>query len=198
MEHREFCIRPADSPLLQWFLQIGRVDKVKGVWSFDVFVHINEKELRAYAAGYCITARQAAPPVVGAVMSPTRKCARCSSMRAWKWPISITAGLTPTAPSTRRASTTTPLRCFGRSRDRSSDRDDGGSGIRENFVSALANCRPVERNFHKFRYAYFLPLPFPFPLPLFFFFSAAATSSALRTLRNSADSSMALALSAPS
>jgi len=29
MEHREFCIRLADSPLLQWFLEIGRVDKVK-------------------------------------------------------------------------------------------------------------------------------------------------------------------------
>lgn len=29
MRHREFCIRLADSPLLQWFLQIGRVDGVK-------------------------------------------------------------------------------------------------------------------------------------------------------------------------
>lgn len=29
MDHRNFCIRLADSPLLQWFLQIGRVDKVK-------------------------------------------------------------------------------------------------------------------------------------------------------------------------
>lgn len=29
MDHREFCIRLADSPLLQWFLQIGRVDKIK-------------------------------------------------------------------------------------------------------------------------------------------------------------------------
>jgi hypothetical protein len=29
MDHRDFCIRLADSPLLQWFLQIGRVDKVK-------------------------------------------------------------------------------------------------------------------------------------------------------------------------
>ena len=29
MDHREFCTRLADSPLLQWFLQIGRVDKVK-------------------------------------------------------------------------------------------------------------------------------------------------------------------------
>ena len=29
MKHREFCIRLADSPLLQWFLQIGRVDGVK-------------------------------------------------------------------------------------------------------------------------------------------------------------------------
>ncbi|MGB6219668.1 hypothetical protein [Haloferula sp.] len=29
MDHRDFCIRLADSPLLQWFLQIGRVDRVK-------------------------------------------------------------------------------------------------------------------------------------------------------------------------
>ncbi len=29
MGHREFCIRLADSPLLQWFLQVNRVDKVK-------------------------------------------------------------------------------------------------------------------------------------------------------------------------
>jgi hypothetical protein len=29
MDHRDFCIRLADSPLLQWFLQIGRIDKVK-------------------------------------------------------------------------------------------------------------------------------------------------------------------------
>jgi len=29
MDHREFCTRLADSPLLQWFLQIGRVEKVK-------------------------------------------------------------------------------------------------------------------------------------------------------------------------
>jgi len=29
MKHREFCIRLADSPLLQWFLQIGRVEGVK-------------------------------------------------------------------------------------------------------------------------------------------------------------------------
>lgn len=29
MDHREFCTRLADSPLLQWFLQINRVDKVK-------------------------------------------------------------------------------------------------------------------------------------------------------------------------
>ena len=29
MKHREFCIRLADSPLLQWFLQIGRIDGVK-------------------------------------------------------------------------------------------------------------------------------------------------------------------------
>ena len=29
MDHREFCTRLADSPLLQWFLQIGRVNKIK-------------------------------------------------------------------------------------------------------------------------------------------------------------------------
>jgi hypothetical protein len=29
MDHRDYCVRLADSPLLQWFLQIGRVDKVK-------------------------------------------------------------------------------------------------------------------------------------------------------------------------
>jgi len=29
MEHREFCVRIADSTLLQWFLQIGRVEGVK-------------------------------------------------------------------------------------------------------------------------------------------------------------------------
>ena len=29
MDHREFCVRLADSVLLQWFLQIGRVDKVE-------------------------------------------------------------------------------------------------------------------------------------------------------------------------
>ena len=41
MAHRDFCIRLADSPLLQWFLQIGRVD---GVTAFakstsDRFAH---------------------------------------------------------------------------------------------------------------------------------------------------------------
>jgi hypothetical protein len=41
MVHRDFCIRLADSPLLQWFLQIGRVD---GVTAFakstsDRFAH---------------------------------------------------------------------------------------------------------------------------------------------------------------
>ena len=29
MDHRDFCVRLADSPLLQWFLQIGHLDKVK-------------------------------------------------------------------------------------------------------------------------------------------------------------------------
>lgn len=29
LDHREFCARLADSPLLQWFLQIGRIDAVK-------------------------------------------------------------------------------------------------------------------------------------------------------------------------
>jgi hypothetical protein len=29
MDHHDFCMCLADSPLLQWFLQIGRIDKVK-------------------------------------------------------------------------------------------------------------------------------------------------------------------------
>lgn len=41
LSHREFCIRLADSPLLQWFLQIGRVDGVKcfAKSSSDRFAH---------------------------------------------------------------------------------------------------------------------------------------------------------------
>jgi hypothetical protein len=29
MDHRDFCARLADSPLLQWFLQIGEIDTIK-------------------------------------------------------------------------------------------------------------------------------------------------------------------------
>ena len=29
LDHREFCVRLADSPLLQWFLSVGQVDAVK-------------------------------------------------------------------------------------------------------------------------------------------------------------------------
>ncbi len=29
MNHRDFCVRLADSPLLQWFLQIGEIDTIK-------------------------------------------------------------------------------------------------------------------------------------------------------------------------
>lgn len=50
MDHREFCIRLADSPLLQWFLRIGRIDKIKGYAksSSGRFAHlIGETELRA-------------------------------------------------------------------------------------------------------------------------------------------------------
>jgi len=50
MDHRNFCIRLADSPLLQWFLQIGRVDKVKAYAksSSDRFARwIDEPGLRA-------------------------------------------------------------------------------------------------------------------------------------------------------
>lgn len=53
MEHREFCIRLADSALLQWFLQIGRVDKVKAFAksTSDRFAHwIDEAGLRAINA----------------------------------------------------------------------------------------------------------------------------------------------------
>lgn len=50
MDHRDFCIRLADSPLLQWFLQIGRIDKVKAYAksSSDRFARwIDEPGLRA-------------------------------------------------------------------------------------------------------------------------------------------------------
>lgn len=42
MTHREFCIRLADSALLQWFLQIGRVDGVSAFAksSSDRFAHL--------------------------------------------------------------------------------------------------------------------------------------------------------------
>jgi len=50
MDHRDFCVRLADSPLLQWFLQIGRVDRVKAFAksTSDRFAHwIDEPGLRA-------------------------------------------------------------------------------------------------------------------------------------------------------
>ena len=50
MDHREFCTRLADSPLLQWFLQIGRVNKIKvfAKSSSDRFSRwIGEAELRS-------------------------------------------------------------------------------------------------------------------------------------------------------
>jgi len=42
LSHREFCIRLADSALLPWFLQIGRVDGVKcfSKSSSDRFAHL--------------------------------------------------------------------------------------------------------------------------------------------------------------
>jgi hypothetical protein len=50
MDHRDFCIRLADSALLQWFLQVGRVDKVKAFAksSSDRFARwIDEATLRS-------------------------------------------------------------------------------------------------------------------------------------------------------
>jgi len=50
MDHREFCTRLADSPLLQWFLQIGRVEKVKtfAKSTSDRFAHwIDEPGMQA-------------------------------------------------------------------------------------------------------------------------------------------------------
>ncbi len=53
MDHRDFCVRLADSHLLQWFLQIGRVEGVKAFAksSSDRFAHIiDEPGLRAINA----------------------------------------------------------------------------------------------------------------------------------------------------
>ena len=50
MDHRDFCIRLAESALLQWFLQVGRVDKVKAFAksSSDRFARwIDEATLRS-------------------------------------------------------------------------------------------------------------------------------------------------------
>jgi hypothetical protein len=50
MEHRDFCVRIADSQLLQWFLLIGRVDGVKAFAksTSDRFAHwLDEPNLRA-------------------------------------------------------------------------------------------------------------------------------------------------------
>lgn len=49
MDHRDYCARIADSPLLQWFLQIGRVDGVKAFAksTSDRFAHwLDEPNLR--------------------------------------------------------------------------------------------------------------------------------------------------------
>lgn len=49
MDHRDFCVRLADSTLLQWFLQIGRVDKIKAFAksTSDRFAHrIDQEGLR--------------------------------------------------------------------------------------------------------------------------------------------------------
>lgn len=61
MEHREFCIRIADSNLLQWFLQIGRVEGVKAFakstsdryahWLDADNLHIINTRLTALLAG---------------------------------------------------------------------------------------------------------------------------------------------------
>ncbi|MFT6864623.1 MAG: hypothetical protein ACJAVK_003191 [Akkermansiaceae bacterium] len=53
MDHRDFCVRLADSYVLQWFLQIGRVEGVKAFAksSSDRFAHIiDEAGLRAVNA----------------------------------------------------------------------------------------------------------------------------------------------------
>lgn len=49
MDHRDFCVRLADSTLLQWFLQIGRIDHVKAFAksTSDRFAHwVDEPSLR--------------------------------------------------------------------------------------------------------------------------------------------------------
>jgi len=61
LDHREFCTRLADSPLLQWFLQIGRVDKIKTFakstsdrffrWIDAESLHLINQKLTALLAG---------------------------------------------------------------------------------------------------------------------------------------------------
>jgi hypothetical protein len=63
MDHREFCISLADSTLLQWFLQIGRVDHVKAFakstsdrfsrWIDEAGLQAINKKLTALLAGTC-------------------------------------------------------------------------------------------------------------------------------------------------
>jgi len=53
MDHRDFCVRLADSSMLQWFIQVGRVDGVKAFAksTSDRFAHIiDEAGLRAINA----------------------------------------------------------------------------------------------------------------------------------------------------
>jgi len=61
MEHRDFCVRIADSNLLQWFLQIGRVEGVKAFakstsdrhahWLDEDNLHLINTRLTALLAG---------------------------------------------------------------------------------------------------------------------------------------------------
>ncbi|YCM45017.1 hypothetical protein V2O64_03155 [Verrucomicrobiaceae bacterium 227] len=83
LDHRDFCIRLADSPLLQWFLKIGRVEGIKAFAksSSDRFAHIiGEDGLRA------INARLIAPP------APSTSASK---------PTSISMTSTSTAPASK-------------------------------------------------------------------------------------------------
>lgn len=61
MDHRDFCVRLADSNLLQWFLQIGRVDRVRAFaksssdrfsrWIDQPGLHAINNKLTALLAG---------------------------------------------------------------------------------------------------------------------------------------------------
>lgn len=57
LDHREFCVRLTDSPMLQWFLHVGQVDSVKvfskstsarfSTWATDGSLHIINEKLTA-------------------------------------------------------------------------------------------------------------------------------------------------------